>query len=156
MIRPIQPIRPAVSGARPAKGDGSSQARPILVAQRLGWIVPQRVRPAQAAGRGEALVDFQLVCGAGPYELDVLLREQAKGGVLDIVGQVTLAESIYEPVARLRLDLVEAAGSETVASTETDNFGEFDLASERESMFGLRLGDASDAPCVLIWEGEES
>ncbi len=156
MIRPIQPISPAVSGARPAKGDGSAQARPILVAQRLGWIVPQRIRPTRAAGRGEALVDLQLVCGAGPYELDVLLREQAKGGVLDIVGQVTLAESIYEPVARLRLDLVEARGSKTVACTETDTFGEFDLASEREGVFGLRLGDASDAPCVLIWEGEES
>ncbi len=156
MIRPIQPIRLAVSGARPAKGDGSPQARPILVAQRLGWIVPQRVRPARAAGRGEALVDLQLVCGAGPYALDVLLREQAKGGVLDIVGQVTLAESIYEPVAHLRLDLVEAAGSETVACTETDNFGEFDFASKGEGIFGLRLGDASDAPCVLIWEGEES
>ena len=128
----------------------------LPLVQRLGWIVPRRIRPARATARCEALVDLQIVCGAGPYELDVLLREQANRGVFDIVGQVTRAESIYEPVRQLSLQLVEARGSETVALTETDSFGEFDFASAGQGTFGLRLGDAADAPCVLIWEGEES
>ena len=145
MIRPVNPTSPS-----------AAKDRSIRVAERLGWIVPQRIRTSRAAARGEALVDLQLICGAGPYELDVLLREQGNGGVLDIIGQVTRAESIYEPVSSLRLDLVEGRGSETVACTETDNFGEFDLAAEREGIFGLRLGDATDAPCILIWEGEAS
>jgi len=127
----------------------------IEVAQRLGWIVPQRIRPARGGVRSDALVDLQLVCGAGPYELDVLLREQAGRGVFDIVGQVTRADCIYEPVAQLSLQLVEAQGADAVACTETDTFGEFDFAADREAVVGLRLGDAADAPCVLIWEGEE-
>ena len=134
----------------------SEQSRPLSVAQRLGWIVPQHARPGRASARCEALVDLQLVCGAGPYELDVLLREQPNRGVFDIVGQVTRAESIYEPVAQLSLQLVEAHESETVACTETNTFGEFDFAAAREGAFGLRLGDATDAPCILIWEGEDS
>ena len=55
MIRPINP-----------QSLSSSQARSIRVAQSLGWVVPERIHPSRAAVRGDALVDLQLICGAGP------------------------------------------------------------------------------------------
>ena len=40
---------------------------------------------------------------------------------------------------------------------QTEWFGEFDLASQdRRPMYGLKVGDDADAPCVLVWEGESA
>jgi hypothetical protein len=117
------------------------------------WIVPKRIRRPRGARAG-ALEDIQLICGAGPYELDILVREHDGPTQLEIVGQVTLAGRVYEPVPNLRLQLIEAHGEYPVQQARTDDFGEFDLASRaKRSRYGLRVGDASDAPCVLVWEG---
>jgi hypothetical protein len=57
-------------------------------------------------------------------------------------------------VPNLRLELVEAAGAYPVTQARTDDFGEFDMASrDKRRRYGLRVGDAPDAPCVLVWEG---
>ena len=116
------------------------------------WIIPNRVSHTRNE-RGIALADLQLVCGAGPYELDLLVREQLSAPSLQIVGQVTLGNRIYEPVADLPLVLVKANKAVTVTDTRTDDFGEFDMESDRNSAYGLRLGADEDAPCVLVWEG---
>lgn len=116
-----------------------------------GWIVPRRV--VVTNGRG-SLADLHLICGAGPYELDILMREAPRE--LEMTGQVTRAGRIFEPVARLPLMVVETPSVMAVASTETDSFGEFDLASPRDGRYGVRLGEGDDAPCVLVWDGEES
>ncbi len=116
------------------------------------WIIPDRKSHTRHE-RGLALSDLQLVCGVGPYELDILVREQLSAPTLQIVGQVTLGDRIYEPVADLPLVLVKANMSDTVADTRTDNFGEFNMESDRSAAYGLRLGRDEDAPCVLIWEG---
>ena len=113
------------------------------------WITPDR----ESHERSLALADLQLVCGAGPYELDILVREQLSAPTLRIVGQVTRGDRIYEPVADLPLVLVTANLSDTVADTRTDDFGEFDMETDRNAAYALRLGRDEDAPCVLIWEG---
>ena len=115
-----------------------------------GWVVPRRV--AIAGTRGSQ-ADLHLICGAGPYELDILMREGGGPQQLEMVGQVTRAGRIFEPVADLTMKLIEAQRSVTVASTRTDSFGEFDLLSPHHGRYGVRLGDDADAPCVLVWEG---
>lgn len=117
------------------------------------WIVPMRIRRPRGT-RGGALDDIQLICGAGPYELDILVREQDGAAQLEIVGQVTLAGRVYEPVPNLRLELIEADDEYPAYQARTDDFGEFDMAAPgRRSCYGLRVGDTRDAPCVLVWEG---
>jgi hypothetical protein len=117
------------------------------------WIVPKRIRRPRGVRTG-ALEDIQLLCAAGPYELDVLVREHEGPTRLEIVGQVTLAGRVYEPVPNLRLQLIEAHGEYPAQQARTDDFGEFDLASgETRKRYGLRIGDAPEAPCVLVWEG---
>ena len=118
------------------------------------WIVPERNALTRKV-RGVALADVQLVCGAGPYELDILIREQLSTPSLQVVGQVTLADRIFEPVSDLPLTLVKAETPEPVLDTRTDKFGEFDMLSERTAVYGLRVGDEKDAPCILLWEGEK-
>ncbi len=113
------------------------------------WITADR----ESHDRSLALSDLQLVCGAGPYELDILVREQLSSPTLRIVGQVTRGDRIYEPVADLPLVLVRANMSDTVADTRTDDFGEFDMEADRDAAYGLRLGRDENAPCVLIWGG---
>ena len=119
-----------------------------------GWIVPRRISFHQGGARGAARADVQLVCGAGPYELDVLVREVgAPRPQLEIVGQVMRAGSIFEPVPDLALSLVDAGTARPLSTTETDEFGEFDLRSGLEGSYGLRLGPGDGAPCVLVWGG---
>jgi hypothetical protein len=117
------------------------------------WIRPQRVEfvGAQRAGM---LADTKLVCGAGPYEVDVLVRQFGRPRGLEFLGQITLAEHLDQPVAGLPLSLVRARPAGVVTDTNTDDFGEFDLASDQSGSHGLRLGIEPDAPCVLVWEEE--
>ena len=69
-----------------------------------------------------------------------------------IVGQVTHAGRVYEPVANLTLKLVEVKAPVPVMSTSTDSFGEFDFMSLEEATYGIRLGASNDAPTVLVWD----
>jgi hypothetical protein len=115
------------------------------------WIVPRRI-VHETGVRSGALADVQLVCRAGPYELDILVREHADPVGLQIVGQVTLGGRIYEPAAHVHVELVEALAP--VAATDTDDFGEFEIGSRnKDRVYGLKVGEADDAPCVLVWEG---
>ena len=116
------------------------------------WIIPRRI-VHETGVRSGALADVQLVCGAGPFELDVLVRNLERRFRLEFQGQVTHAGRIHEPVTSLPLWLVEADATEPVDRTNTDEFGEFGFASSRDGRYGLRLGESGDAPCVLVWEG---
>lgn len=118
-----------------------------------GWLIPRRYVRSKGM-RGGMTMDFQLVCGAGPYELDVLVRGFESPRLVDIAGQITRAERLNEPVCALPLSLVEAESHRIDAATSTDDFGEFGFASRPDRMYGIQLGDAADAPCVLVWEGD--
>lgn len=115
------------------------------------------IRPGEAKMNGGArvgqLADTQLVCGAGPYELDVLVRELEGPCGVDFVGQITRAESIHEPVSDLELTLVAAQGDQEIGDTHTNEFGEFAFGRQPNTAYGLRVGAHPDAPCVLVWEG---
>jgi len=118
------------------------------------WIVPKRIAFHQGGLRGSALADVQMICTVGSYELDLLVREtDGPERSLEIVGQVTRAGRVFEPVADLPLALVEARTREDTARAETDEFGEFDVSSPCGNTYGLRLGASADAPCILVWGG---
>jgi hypothetical protein len=116
------------------------------------WIVPKVIVRTDSLRAG-MLADVQLVCGAGPFELDVLVRSLERRFRLEFQGQVTHAERIHEPVISLPLWLVEADATDPVDRSNTDEFGEFGFASSCDGRYGLRLGEGGDAPCVLVWEG---
>lgn len=117
------------------------------------WIRPERLVKA-ARTRAGVVPDIQLICGVGPYELDILLREFEASLDVEVVGQVTRAGCIHEPVPELPLALVQVEAASVVNHTHTNAFGEFHLAAERRGPYGLRLGEGPDAPCVLVWEDE--
>lgn len=116
------------------------------------WIRPGEARKKLGARAGQ-LADIQLVCGAGPYELDVLVRELEGPTGVDFVGQITRAESIHEPVSDLPLTLVAAQEEQDVGDAITNEFGEFAFARQPNTAYGLRVGQHEDSPCVLVWEG---
>ena len=116
------------------------------------WIRPPQLT-SRAHVRAGHKADTQILCGVGPYELDVLVREFARGGDLELLGQVTRAERIHEPVSDLRMELVAAPACTEVGATRTDEFGEFAFGRQPDAAYGLRLGRGEDAPCVLVWEG---
>ena len=131
------------------RGDSGFYVPPVAE-----WIVPKVIVRTDSLRAG-MLADVQLVCGAGPFELDVLVRNLERRVRLEFQGQVTHAGRIHEPVISLPLWLVEADEPKPVDRTNTDEFGEFGFASNRDGRFGLRLGETGDAPCVLVWEGGE-
>ncbi|MDJ0975936.1 MAG: hypothetical protein QNJ98_15870 [Planctomycetota bacterium] len=117
---------------------------------QVEWIQPEvRVRPGGL--RAGLLADYQIVCGAGEYELDVLVREFETPQRLEIGGQVTIGDAVYEPAPDVWVRIVEALSERSVGETRTDPFGEFLLASTPEGRLGVRLGEAEDAPCVQLW-----
>jgi hypothetical protein len=118
-----------------------------------GLLVPTHV-PRPADKRAGVLADHQLVCGAGDYELDVIVRELEGPQRLDIGGQVTQAESLHDPARHVPLRLLEAKGRVVVAETKTDEFGEFDFSAKPGPRYGLLVGERRDAPCVLVWDGD--
>jgi hypothetical protein len=117
------------------------------------WIVPRRT-PVATATTTPHRANVRIACVAGPYSLDLLLRECRAPAELRLVGQVTRADRIYEPVPDLPTELVFAADSETCATGRTDAFGEFDFACPVDRTYGLALGSGPDRPCVLLWDGE--
>lgn len=116
-----------------------------------GWIRPDIV-VVEDQNRAGMPAGMQLICGAGPFELEVLVQDLERDRRLEFAGQVTRAGSVYDPVGGLPVKLVSEKESMPAAETETDGFGEFDLVSERGSRYGLRLGSGPGAPCVLVWE----
>lgn len=115
------------------------------------WVRPVRVG-ASGGTRVGAAADYQLVCTAGPFALDVLVRDCEAERELRFVGQVTHAGRIHEPVPELPLQLIGMPVAST-DDTATDEFGEFALSSGRDGLYGLRLGPTMNAPCVMVWEG---
>ena len=73
--------------------------------------------------------------------------------LIDIGGQVTTAAALHDPARGVPLSLVDASEDEVVSSARTDEFGEFDFSAASGVRYGLRVGDRSDAPCVLVWDG---
>lgn len=118
---------------------------------RARLVRPRRV-PRPAGLRAGSLPDVQLVAGAGPYEVDVLVRVLPAGGI-EIVGQITGSERLHEPVCRLPLGLYDADALACVARTETDHFGEFEMKGLGAARYVLALGAEPDAPCMAVWEG---
>jgi hypothetical protein len=116
------------------------------------WIKPKRFRVAGNVRAG-ALADVSLLCNAGPYELDVLIRELPSPPSLAIAGQVTQAERIHEPVPALDLALLDPSSSGVVLATTTNEFGEFDFPTLGEEPYGLRCGEDPTSPVILLWEG---
>lgn len=122
------------------------------IAALVARSVPARLARGRTDLRSGTHADVQLVAGCGPYELDVLIRVLDAKRV-EIVGQVTRAERVHEPVGGLDLVLYDAEAMARVASVGTDTFGEFQLSGLASGRLVLALGVARDAPCVLIWEG---
>jgi len=116
------------------------------------WIKPRRFRVFGNVRAG-ALADVSLLCNAGPYELDVLIRELQTPPSLAIAGQVTQAERIHEPVPSLELALLEPSSCDVVLATTTNEFGEFDFPTLGEEQYGLRCGEDPASPVILLWDG---
>ena len=96
--------------------------------------------------------DTQLVGRTGPYEVEVLVRVFAEDEV-EILGQVTLAERVHEPVCNTRVVLYDAVALRAVASVRTDHFGEFDLGRLPSARYFVAVGGTHEAPTMLVWEG---
>ncbi|MHC4816913.1 MAG: hypothetical protein ACYTF8_02465 [Planctomycetota bacterium] len=126
----------------------------ISISYPDGWISPRRVVRRRGGVGDEVTDDVQLLCDAGAFELDLLVRVHPARGEFDLLGQVTLGGSIYKPVADLELTLVEGGDRREAGRTKTDDFGEFDLMSQdARRVYGLRVGAGAEAPCVLVWDG---
>ena len=112
-----------------------------------------RPAPHRADLRSGTIADVQLVCGAGPYEIDVLLRVSDTSPDLDVVGQITRADSVHEPVPDLTLVAFECDALRPVAKACTDSFGGFELKLDQSGRYALAMGESTKAPCILLWEG---
>lgn len=118
-----------------------------------GWLRPASRRTGSARRAG-VLSDLQLVCGVGVYELDVLVRELDRPHGIELIGQLTQADQINVPAVRVGLTLVRPDEARPVSSTRSDSFGEFAFGRLPSAVYGLRVGDADDSPCVLVWDGD--
>ena len=116
-----------------------------------GWLRPASLRTGSARRTG-VVSDLQLVCGVGIYELDVLVRELDRPHELEFIGQLTRADAINVPAVEVALTLVRPDEAWPIASTRSDSFGEFAFGRLPSAAYGLRVGDADDAPCVLVWD----
>ena len=134
------------AGAGPAAATESVRSVPEA------WFLPRKICLASAGYRGLGGGDLQLMCRVGDFELDVVVRMRGTPAQLEIVGQVTHADRVYEPVANLTLKLVQVKVRVPVTSTSTDSFGEFDFMALEEATYGIRLGASNDAPTVLVWD----
>ena len=117
------------------------------------WIVPRRT-PVATATATPHRANLRIACVAGPYTIDLLLRECNAPAEMRLVGQVTRADRVHEPVADLPLELVFSTNSGTCATGRTDAFGEFDFVFPVNRTYGLALGTGTNRPCVLLWDGE--
>ena len=104
-------------------------------------------RPRPAPRRAD------LRCGAGRYEVDVLMRVSETTGDLGVVGQITRADSVHEPVPDLTLVAFECDALRPVARAQTDCFGGFEMKLDQSGRYALAMGESTKAPCILLWEG---
>ena len=122
----------------------------IYVPQK--WTVPSRVIKVDGV-RSAGPPDVQMICEVGAYEMDVLVRPSKK---LEFYGQVTRADHYYNPAEDVPLTLVDQDGWPVTTEVRTDTYGEFDISTKRDGVFGLRIGDQQKAPCVLVWKGRDA
>ena len=115
----------------------------------IRWIVARPI-DFQLGHRGSARAEIQFLCDAGPYEIELVVRETATR--LEVTGQVRSPQGGKEPVAGLPVALIEVARATVASTVRTDEFGEFELASRHKCSLGLRLGRGNDSPYVLVWE----
>ena len=113
------------------------------------WIIPAKIVKVKGI-RSSGPCDLQVLCDAGPYELDLLVRPFEQ---LEFYGQVISAGRVFQPAVDLDVTLVWSDAD--IATRTTNAFGEFRLTSPRRGTYGLRLGQEANAPCVLVWEGIE-
>ncbi len=116
------------------------------------WIRPRRV-VSVVGMRAGMLPDIKLICAAGPYELELRVREFANPSRLELSGQVVRADGVHEPVPELPLSLIGMTDDSLLVEGRTDVSGEFGLTLPRCGPLGLRLGLGHDAPCIAVWEG---
>lgn len=122
-----------------------------MITDPEAWAQPRRL--GQPTGlRAGSMPDFKLVGGAGPYEVDVLIRVLSTQAI-EVIGQVTGGDLLHEPVSRLSLRLFDADALECKANTTTNHFGEFTLTGRRGDRYVLALGPEEDAPVMEIWDG---
>jgi hypothetical protein len=72
---------------------------------------------------------------------------------LDFSGQVTMLGRSDLPASDLPLQVVSGASGEVTACASTDEFGEFACAVLNNGPYGVRLGEAADAPVVHVLAG---
>jgi hypothetical protein len=117
----------------------------------LEWILPRRIHRIMAV-RANVRADSKLLCGAGPYDLVMFVRETEETGEFELTGRITKSGPGTGPVPGLPVRLVGAAGKAASEVKTTDERGEFRLTAGPGSRYGLRVGGEDDAPCVLVWD----
>jgi hypothetical protein len=116
-----------------------------------GWIRPRRIYRVTAVRTG-IQTDYQLLCGTGMLDLNMIVREVDEPRRLELSGRVLTSEIEPRPVEGLPLTIVGPAG-QTIGDTATTNeFGEFALTADVQGDCGIRLGATADSPCVHIRE----
>ena len=111
------------------------------------WVEARHVKHAELGT--VVATDRQLACSVGPFVLDLLVRMHEETDEVEIVGQVTRDDAIYQPVATLDLELVDRRTGEVRSSHTTDEFGEFEMTACMSGSYGIRIGNG---PCVAVWE----
>ncbi|MHC5011337.1 MAG: carboxypeptidase-like regulatory domain-containing protein [Planctomycetota bacterium] len=121
---------------------------PRSVAARLATSVvsPSTERPAPPE-------DVKIICCIGPYEVDALVRNDGSRTRVGVVGQVIRSDGIFDPVSGVRVSLVGGRPASVRATTTTDEFGKFRLATDWHQPCELRLGDGRDVHTVHVWDG---
>lgn len=120
------------------------------------WLRP-RLYGASGTRRVGALTDLRLCCRAGPYDLDVLVRDMERPRGVEIVGQLTRADDLHVPASGVVLCLVSVdetrdSGDTSSEVVHTSAFGEFSFARRSAEVLGIRLGSEPNAPTVLVWD----
>ena len=117
------------------------------------WVQPRRISRVTALRFG-IVSDIQLVGNAGPYLIDMLVRDIDEPDRVGVSGMVISKGDESEPAADLNLQVVNGLGDPIMSSMTTNEFGEFRMLVPRRDTTGLRLGRNVDAPCLLLWEDE--
>ena len=130
--------------------DPALRRRPLL-----RWVMPRRVTPVGGM-RGIGMAESMLNCTAGPYELNVQVRDYEHESEVQVVGRVTQAGHLHQPVHDLLVGLVEPGCSTVYVNAITDRFGEFHLSWRRAKALGLQVGYGAEAPCVLVWSDPDA
>lgn len=115
------------------------------------WLEP-RICLTTGHRRMGALVDLRLACRAGPYDVDVLVRDMERPRGVEIIGQLTLANDLHVPACDIDVALISSDPASPLDRVRTSAFGEFIFPRRGADLLGLRLGHEADAPVVLVWD----